>query len=151
MRHTFGSLLSKGGVAPRTAQAALRHSHIDLTMNVYTDPRLLDVAGALDALPSLPLDGPAAETAQATGTEGAILGQLSSPLAPNLVQARQSLAAGDNETKRGTNRRGSPPLSQVGPVSKVNATLTSPANMESRAGEGIRTPDVQLGKLAFYH
>jgi len=22
---------------------------------------------------------------------------------------------------------------------------------ESRAGEGIRTPDVQLGKLAFYH
>ena len=23
--------------------------------------------------------------------------------------------------------------------------------MESRAGEGIRTPDVQLGKLAFYH
>ena len=25
-------------------------------MNVYTDPRLLDVAGALKALPELPLD-----------------------------------------------------------------------------------------------
>ena len=54
MRHTFGTLLSKGNVAPRTAQAAMRHSSLDLTMNIYTDPQLLDVAGALDALPELP-------------------------------------------------------------------------------------------------
>ena len=54
MRHTFGTHLSKGGVSPRTAQAAMRHSTLDLTMNTYTDPRLLDVAGALEALPSLP-------------------------------------------------------------------------------------------------
>jgi len=47
--------LSKGNVAPRVAQAAMRHSTIDLTMNVYTDPQLLDVAGALDRLPDLPL------------------------------------------------------------------------------------------------
>jgi len=32
MRHTFGTLLSKGGVAPRTAQAAMRHSTINLTI-----------------------------------------------------------------------------------------------------------------------
>jgi len=55
MRHTFGTLLSRGNVAPRTAQAAMRHSSIDLTMNVYTDPQLLDVAGALHALPELSL------------------------------------------------------------------------------------------------
>ncbi len=30
---------------------------LDLTMNRYKDPRLLDVAEALDVLPSLPLDG----------------------------------------------------------------------------------------------
>ena len=58
MRHTFGTLLSRGNVAPRTAQAAMRHSSIDLTMNVYTDPQLLDVAGALEALPELPLATP---------------------------------------------------------------------------------------------
>ncbi|MCA9202653.1 MAG: site-specific integrase [Planctomycetales bacterium] len=52
LRHTFGTHLSKAGVAPRTAQAAMRHSTIDLTMNVYTDPRLLDVHGALDSLVS---------------------------------------------------------------------------------------------------
>jgi integrase len=31
MRHTFGTHLSKGGVTPRTAQAAMRHSTLDLT------------------------------------------------------------------------------------------------------------------------
>ncbi len=57
MRHTFGTHLSKGGVAPRGAQAAMRHSSMELTMNVYTDPRLLDVHGSLDSLPALSLDG----------------------------------------------------------------------------------------------
>ena len=37
----------------RPAQAALRHSSLDLTMNVYTDPELLDVAKAMEALPDL--------------------------------------------------------------------------------------------------
>ena len=72
LRHSFGTLLSKGGVAPRTAQAAMRHGTIDLTMNVYTDPKLLDVQGALDSLPSLDLDAsPSTERAvmRATGTE----------------------------------------------------------------------------------
>ena len=49
----------------------MRHSTIDLTMNVYTDPILLDVHGALDSLPSLDLDAsPSTERAavRATGT-----------------------------------------------------------------------------------
>ena len=71
LRHTFGTHLSKGGVAPRVAQAAMRHSTLELTMNTYTDPRLLDVAGALDALPALPpIDRPDAQRAKATGTDG---------------------------------------------------------------------------------
>ena len=31
--------------------AAIRHSHLELTTNYYTDPVLLDVAGAMDSLP----------------------------------------------------------------------------------------------------
>ena len=31
--------------------AAMRHSRIELTMNYYTDPVLLDVAGAMNSLP----------------------------------------------------------------------------------------------------
>jgi integrase len=71
LRTTFGTLLSKGGVPLRTAQTAMRHSDPKLTANVYTDPKLLDVAGALDALPSLSLDpkpSESAERARATGT-----------------------------------------------------------------------------------
>ncbi len=52
LRVTFGSHLSAGGVAPRTAQAAMRHSDIRLTMGVYTDPALLAVRDALDKLPA---------------------------------------------------------------------------------------------------
>jgi len=66
-------ILSKGGVSLRTAQAAMRHSTPTLTANVYTDPKLLDVAGALDALPSLPLGGQslvAVNVAVGTGNRG---------------------------------------------------------------------------------
>lgn len=71
LRHTFASHLVAAGVAPRTAQAALRHSSLELTMQHYTDPRLLDVAGALAALPALPTGGTTPETARATGTDDA--------------------------------------------------------------------------------
>ena len=47
--------LLKAGVAPRTAQAAMRHSDIKLTMQVYTDVQQLDESEALASLPELPL------------------------------------------------------------------------------------------------
>jgi integrase len=55
LRHTFGTHLSKAGVPLRTAQAAMRHSDPSLTANVYTDPKLLDMAAAVASLPDLPL------------------------------------------------------------------------------------------------
>ncbi len=55
LRHSFGTHLSMAGVAPRTAQAAMRHSNISLTMNTYTDARLLDTSAAVESLPSLPI------------------------------------------------------------------------------------------------
>jgi integrase len=60
LRHTFGTMLSAGGVAPRTAQAAMRHSSIELTMSTYTDPKFLDVQGAVELLPDLDLGTPLA-------------------------------------------------------------------------------------------
>ncbi|HSR73106.1 MAG TPA: site-specific integrase, partial [Kiloniellales bacterium] len=55
LRVTFGTHLCAAGVPLRTAQAAMRHSKPELTANVYTDPKLLDVAGAIAALPALVL------------------------------------------------------------------------------------------------
>ena len=45
LRHIFGTYLSKNGVPSRTAQTAMRHASLAFTMNVHTDPTLLDVAG----------------------------------------------------------------------------------------------------------
>lgn len=65
LRVTFGTHLCAAGVPLRVAQAAMRHSKPELTANIYTDPKLLDVAGAVAALPSLSAT-PAAEPAAAS-------------------------------------------------------------------------------------
>jgi integrase len=51
LRTTFCSLLSKAGVQPKTVQLAMRHGSIDLTMETYTDPALLDLHSAVSSLP----------------------------------------------------------------------------------------------------
>src|SRR5262249_29779157 len=83
------------GIAPRTAQAAMRHSKIDLTMTVYTDPKLLDVRGALDVLPALPLDGTGLEAARATGTDGGA-GKFAPKFAPTRCKPVQTETTSDN-------------------------------------------------------
>jgi len=95
MRHSFGTLLSKGGVAPRTAQAAMRHSSIDLTMNTYTDPKLLDIHGALDALPSLRLDSQEARLQEANCTAQGDR-QFAPAFAPNSHNTLQTVSKADN-------------------------------------------------------
>src|SRR5262249_25170211 len=90
MRTTFGTMLSKTGTAPRTAQAAMRHSDIKLTMGVYTDPGLLDVRGAVEKLPALPLPSgtnPVAHAARATGTDD-LLESASGAVAPTVAPTR---------------------------------------------------------------
>jgi hypothetical protein len=56
-----------------------------MTMQVYTDPKLLDIAGALDALPSLPLHAgqeSIADAAKATGTDDLGRSQFAPEFAP---------------------------------------------------------------------
>ena len=67
LRHTYGTLLSKAGVSPREAMELMRHTDLRLTMKVYTDPRIFDLAGAVEKLPTIP---PRRQAAQATGTDG---------------------------------------------------------------------------------
>ncbi len=81
LRHTFATHLSKGGVPLRTAQAAMRHSDPRLTANTYTDPQLLDVAGALEVLPLLPLAND--EGGKKEGEAAATTRTLAPMLAPN--------------------------------------------------------------------
>jgi len=129
LRTTFGTLLSKGGVMLRTAQAAMRHSDPKLTANVYTDPKLLDVAGALDALPSLPLDGGReAQRQRATGTTDA--SPLVPPLVPTLGESGTSgslRVSGNGTGGAVSNSGGEAETSENGPKSRrlTNADKTS--------------------------
>lgn len=53
LRHTFGSMLAASGVHPKVAQDLMRHSTINLTMNIYTHTALESRMGALAKLPEL--------------------------------------------------------------------------------------------------
>ena len=89
LRHSFGTMLSRNGVAPRTAQAALRHSTIDLTMNVYTDPKLLDIHGALESLPKFDLKNdprPERIALKSTGTDPNPLSLVAPTVAPDVAR-----------------------------------------------------------------
>lgn len=63
MRHTFASQLADADVSPRLAMQLMRHSDLRLTTNVYTDPRVLDLAPAVAKLPALPA-GPTSTDAE---------------------------------------------------------------------------------------
>jgi integrase len=72
-RTTFNSLLAAAGVPLTTRRILMRHAAKGITDEHYTDAKLIDLRGALDLLPRLPLDAgrPEAERQAATGTDGA--------------------------------------------------------------------------------
>ena len=71
LRHTYGSMLAKAGIAPRVAMTLMRHTDLRLTMNVYSDPRIFDLAGAVEKLPALSTGNATASAVMlATGTGG---------------------------------------------------------------------------------
>src|SRR5262249_45534304 len=147
LRTTFGTLMSKGGVAPRTAQAAMRHATLELTMNVYTDPRLLDVRGALDVLPVLPLDGDKGERQhmQATGTDPQPVAPTVAPTSGNSC-TRESIPvklAGGNDSAECGNM-----LPQVESLSTVTAGCHSLTTGRLSRGERIRTSDLLVPNQA---
>jgi len=53
LRHTFGTLLARSGVHPRTAMELMRHSDIRLTTKIYQHLELADTAGAVNQLPTV--------------------------------------------------------------------------------------------------
>jgi len=69
LRHTTGTLLAAVGVHPKTAQDLMRHSKIDLTMNIYTHTKLESRAAAIESLPDLSL--PSSQSQRKTGTDNA--------------------------------------------------------------------------------
>jgi integrase len=139
LRTTFGTLLSKGGVAPRTAQAAMRHSDIKLTMGVYTDPKLLDIRGAHDALPALPLDEEQREgqAVRATGTEGA-----ARTVAPTVAPTPDNCGKTVSLLGKAAEGAVSVPFAVSGSPDKRREPLTTDVSGSRCRGDWIRTSDL---------
>jgi integrase len=151
LRHTFGTLLSKGGVSPRTAQAAMRHSDVNLTMNTYTDPALLDVAGAMDALPALPI-GPevgqsdlARFAIRATGTDDSTPSPLVPVLVPTAGKTRPLQSIMD---KIASEAEKSPTAERLAvsacPVKRNNPLTTAVNGLLDVGGRGLEPPTPSL-------
>jgi len=147
LRHTYGTLLSKSGVAPRVAMCLMRYKDIKLTMNCYTDPRIFDLAGAVERLPALPGGDAEVQAAKATGTDDKPVQQDGKQVANRVAIAtldRQSVAANDNAHE---DDRQSQPLE----MAAIGNKKPHPAGMGKRAGDGARTHDIHVGNVTLYH
>ena len=148
LRHTFGTLLSKGGVAPRTAQAAMRHSTINLTMNTYTDPKLLDVSGAMYALPSLRLTTGAQRernVLKATGTDDSRASEFAPKFAPTGGKQGLSRSSADKSTTNGDDVRTADPFAVMSLPDKRKGPLSTRNNRPLEVGaRGLEPPTPSL-------
>jgi hypothetical protein len=92
---------------PTVGQAAMRRRKIEMTMNVYTDPKLLDLAGALKALPNLPLnDQTPNNSGKLTDTGRSVVAPTVAPTRCNGGQSKSNLhkSANDYEHERDSRR-----------------------------------------------
>ena len=156
MRTTFGTHLSMAGVSLRTAQAAMRHSKPELTANTYTDPKLLDVAGAMAALPNLSLTATAEQIPlAATGTFDVDCRKLATSLVPTLVPTSGNL--GDSVSPAGVSADLAPMVTMTAHAPQTpdfkgfGASQTITDTCGGKAGDGTRTRNSQLGRLALCH
>jgi integrase len=79
-RTTFNSLLAAASIPLTTRRILMRHAAEGVTDEHYADVKLIDLRGALDQLPALPLDGQLEPQAQsATGTDHATADRECSP------------------------------------------------------------------------
>jgi integrase len=146
MRHSYLSLGGRAGIDLRTLQELAGHSDSKLTER-YTHVRLHDLAGAVEKLPSiLPQDRPEGEALRATGTDAST--PADGPVCTGFVQTNDTgsgrvIEAEAQQSEGRGNETGPKSLSAEG----LEASSDRVRAGETRAGDGIRTHDVQLGKL----
>jgi len=150
LRHSFISLITKGGVHPKLAQRLARHSTVELTLARYSHTVLADEAQALEVLPSLPsiFDAPSTDqqTMRATGTDGNPTGhgsdarekclthQLAKPTAKGLISVHQDASPAEPKTI---------PFASKSETRKARETRDKaafPGLSNVSGGGGIRTP-----------
>jgi hypothetical protein len=118
-------------------------------MNVYTDPKLLDVRGALDVLPELPLGAGPADAARATGTDAESAARTVAPtVAPTIDNPGQALSFSDRTNSGGLMGKAKAMLAVSGCPVNAKDSLTIAVNESCEVGTtGFEpvTPSVSNG------
>jgi hypothetical protein len=140
LRHSFGTMLARAGVPLQLAQKAMRHSTPVLTANVYTHLGLMDVAGAVERLPGMraTMDAQQAKKVANSVTPN-VTPESDISCQSGVTKGNITAFNGDRRTE-GTDRV----------LSNKDGASQQGAIKENGAGHGVRTRDIQLGKLALY-
>lgn len=121
LRHTFGTLLARAGVAPKIAMDLMRHSDVNLTMALYSHTVLQDRASALEKISSV---ADRSSELRATGTMDAIAED--NPGCLKIVDSK-------TDSKRGQNR---------GILSHLESYKDEQICMESGVEKKIASPEL---------
>ena len=145
LRHTYLTLLGRGGVDLRTAQELADHSSPVLTAR-YSHPRLHDLAGAVEKLP-LFLPGRAEgeeNRLKATGTDGQpVCTGLAQP--PDALGQRLASPVSEGSAERGDPETTQPPAKPGVDHRGTLAVISS--HQRGRRDSNPQPPDRQSGTL----
>ena len=153
LRHTFGTHLSMAGVPLRTAQAALWHSSPVLTANIYTDPRLLDIHGAVESPPALTSTGVTHHGSgkqRATGTADDRPSKLAPLLAPktyNRVQTESFPVHAGNPAESNPDRQ-TDLENDAKPTKEARILTEKDSGLKSGRQDTVRTFWLRIRRLA---
>ena len=150
LRHTFCTMVVKSGCSLKEAQQLMRHSTVELTSRVYTHLGITDIAGALDNVPLPALSGPALKTGTMDNPE--CVDQMCDQTTLTMPHHAAQQCTNDDALSAARTLDGACDK-QAGNLSKstdLHGASQACNDNTCTAGDGIRTHDVQLGKLAFY-
>ncbi len=178
LRHTFCTMVVRSGCSMKEAQQLMRHRTIDLTAKVYTHLGITDIAGALDKV-RIPTGGET-QNLRATGTvdtrplpqaETGCCGEFTppsglqvNPSTPRLSgDVSNGLASAHQMAHQNTCilvHGGAQEYTSTSAEVKTTDPQETPANTRDCAtvhddtriaGDGTRTHNSQLGRLALCH
>ena len=132
LRHTYISRVVRSGATAKAAQSLARHSTVQLTIGRYAHVSLYDLAGAIDALPSLCSAEPKALSA--TGTDGMPTGKSGPSLGP------YSAISGDFERQTETEAATGPQAKTSGKSGKTSKSPGWESNPQDTRSGDFKSP-----------
>ncbi len=156
LRHSTASLLAASGVNPKTAQAIMRHSDINLTMSRYTHMFRGAESEAVESMPDFSSQGRQRQVA--TGTDGKPT-ELHKSAYKKLAKksdfdcnSMSSIGSDEGQSQTGyeQNSGNVKPLQMADLGTKKEPLSSTGIGSIDNTPEGIRTPDLRIRNPLLY-